>query len=236
MQLDLFSWKINRFEKYFYLLQNLEIDFHAIFASQNYLEIRKIACILKSRKKKRKISSTIITSDSFFRSSKSNQECNNISLKNEISRSIIHLDQSWSSIERGEWTRGIGMAAKEKTGELEIIRKLPCTSRGTSGRRRASFTRVEVLSLSLCLSPSLSLSLPRPSNPVVGRGIQEWGVVSRQPRGIFVPRSLVSGKKGGEERGGQPSKKGRRSRSVEKNMGLILKRVVARTHGRGKTR
>lgn len=38
----------------------------------------------------------------------------------------------------------------------------------------------------------------------------------------------MSGKKGGEERGGQPSKKGRRSRSVEKNMGLILKRVVAR--------
>lgn len=66
LQLDLFSWKINRFEKYFYLLQNLEIDFHAIFASQNYLEIRKIACILKSRKKKRKISSTIIRNNCWF--------------------------------------------------------------------------------------------------------------------------------------------------------------------------
>lgn len=51
------------------------------------------------------------------------------------------------------------MAAKEKTGELEIIRKLPYTSRGTSGRRRASFTRVEVLSLFVSLRLCLSLSL-----------------------------------------------------------------------------
>lgn len=53
---------------------------------------------------------------------------------------------------------------------------------------------------------------PRPSNPnAAARGIRERGVVSRQPRGIFVPRPLAMGGRQGRaaaregERGGQPS-------------------------------